>query len=236
MAMKKYFTQCTILSFFLLLGAPGSGRVATDEAAAMTSEITVRVYNYAAVPEQRMARAQQHAAAVFAKADLQPRWVDCRLSGAEPIKDAACEEPLRPTDVVLRILPQKMAARLPVKAAICGFALPAKYLGFGIATVLYQRVDELVSRGSFSTDGNSARALVLGYIIAHEVGHLLLGKGSHAARGLMSFPWNKKELKEAAWGGLLFTRGQKRRIQAALLERIVSPQDFQRDLSSRASR
>jgi len=209
--MKKYFTQCTILSFFLLLGAPGSGRVATDEAAAMTSEITVRVYNYAAVPEQRMARAQQHAAAVFAKADLQPRWVDCRLSGAEPIKDAACEEPLRPTDVVLRILPQKMAARLPVKAAICGFALPAKYLGFGIATVLYQRVDELVSRGSFSTDGNSARAL-------------------------MSFPWNKKELKEAAWGGLLFTRGQKRRIQAALLERIISPQDFQRDLSSRASR
>jgi len=52
----------------------------------------------------------------------------------------------------------------------------------------------------------------------------------------MSFPWNRKELKEAAWGGLVFTRGQKQRIQAALLARIVSPQDFQQDLSSRVSR
>ena len=234
--MKKYFTQCIVLSFSLIFGAPGSGRAATDEAAGTTSEITVRVYNYAAVPEQRMVRAQKHAAAVFAKAGLQPRWVDCRLSGSEPIKDVACEAPLLATDVVLRILPKKMADRLGVKAAICGFALPAKYLGFGIATALYQRVDELVSQGSFSMDGNSARALVLGYIIAHEVGHLLLGKGSHAARGLMSFPWNRKELKEAAWGGLVFTRGQRRRIQGAMLERIVSPQEFQRSLSPRASR
>ena len=215
--MKKYFTQCTVLSSSLLLGAPGFSRAATHEPAGTAPEITVRVYNYAAVPEQRLARAQGHAATVFARASLEPKWLDCRLSSAEPIKDAACEEPLRPTDVVLRILPRKMAARLGVKHAICGFALPARNLGFGTATIFYQRVHELVSQGSFSVDGNSA--LVLGHIIAHEIGHLLLGKGSHTSRGLMSFPWNKKELKDAAWGGLIFTRGQTRRIRDALLQR-----------------
>ena len=217
--MKKYFTQCTVLSFSLLLGAPGFSRAATHEPAGTAPEITVRLYNYAAVPEQRLARAQGHAATVFARASLEPKWLDCRLSSAEPIKDAACEKPLRPTDVVLRILPRKMAARLGVDHAICGFALPAKNLGFGIATIFYQRVDKLVSQGSFSVEGDSARALILGHIIAHEIGHLLLGKGSHASRGLMSFPWKKKELKDAAWGGLVFTRGQTRRIRDELIER-----------------
>ena len=117
----------------------------------------MRVYNYAAVPEQRLARAQGHAATVFARAGLEPKWLDCRLSSAVPIKDAACEERLRPTDVVLRILPQEMAARLGVKYAICGFALPAKDLGFCIATIFYQRVDELVSQGSFSVTATAPR-------------------------------------------------------------------------------
>ena len=113
--MKKYFTQCTVLSFSLILNASGLSGAETQEPAELGSEITVRVYNYAAVPEQRMARAQRHAATVFAKVGLEPTWLDCRLSSAVPIKDAACEERLRPTDVVLRILPQKMAARLGVK-------------------------------------------------------------------------------------------------------------------------
>ncbi len=234
--MKKYFTQCTVLSFSLLLGAPRSSQAAPQESAKASTEINVRIYNYAAVPEQRMARTQRHAAMVFTKVGLDPIWLDCRLSSAEPIKDAACEEPLRPTDIVLRILPRKMAARLGVKHAICGFALPAKKLGFGTATIFHQRVDELVSQGSFSVDRNSAQALVLGHIIAHEIGHLLLGKGSHASRGLMSFPWNKKELKEAAWGGLAFTRGQTRRVRNAMVERTVSPEKFRRGISPRASR
>ncbi len=234
--MKKYFTQCTVWSFSLFLAAPGFSWAATHERAGRSLQMTVRVYNYFAGSEPRLARAQGHAATLFAKAGLEASWLDCRLSSADPIKDAACEDPLRPTEVVLRIIPTKMAARLGLKHSICGFALPAKNLGFGIATIFYQRVDELVSQRSFPVDGDNTRALVLGLIIAHEIGHLLLGKGSHTSRGLMSFLWNQKELRDAASGGLVFTRGQRRRIQEAFLRRTVSPQEFRQGLSPRASR
>ncbi len=88
-----------------------------------------------------------------------------------------------------------------------------------MATVFAHRVEELVSRGSFLTEGDSARALGLGHLIAHEIGHLLLGKDSHAPRGLMRYPWKARDLKQAAWGGLTFTGGQTSRIRDELGER-----------------
>jgi hypothetical protein len=49
---------------------------------------------------------------------------------------------------------------------------------------------------------------LLGYVVVHELGHLLLGKDSHSTDGLMRAKWEVAELREAAKGKLLFTRNE----------------------------
>jgi hypothetical protein len=55
---------------------------------------------------------------------------------------------------------------------------------------------------------------LLGCVIAHELGHLLLGKDSHSATGLMSAVWQDSELRQAAQGNLFFTAGQGVRMRS----------------------
>jgi hypothetical protein len=57
---------------------------------------------------------------------------------------------------------------------------------------------------------------LLGAAIAHELGHLLLGKDSHAAAGLMRLVWTAGELAAASKGRLTFTEEQGRRLRASL--------------------
>ena len=49
---------------------------------------------------------------------------------------------------------------------------------------------------------------LLGYVIAHEVGHLLLGTDSHSHDGIMQGRWEDVQLREAGKGNLQFTSSQ----------------------------
>ena len=53
-----------------------------------------------------------------------------------------------------------------------------------------------------------SKAVILGHVIAHGLGHLFLGPRSHSSEGLMGFPWAKKQLRMAAEGSLNFTAKQ----------------------------
>jgi hypothetical protein len=46
---------------------------------------------------------------------------------------------------------------------------------------------------------------VLGLVVAHEIGHLLLQMGGHSPVGIMHFPWSPKELGLANHNFLVFT-------------------------------
>jgi hypothetical protein len=49
---------------------------------------------------------------------------------------------------------------------------------------------------------------VLGHVMAHEVGHLLLGTKAHAAIGIMRPHWYGEQLGAISKGSLLFTAEQ----------------------------
>ena len=49
-------------------------------------------------------------------------------------------------------------------------------------------------------------AKVLGIVMAHEIGHLLLGFGAHSSAGIMSGRWGKFEMDLVAAGLLGFTK------------------------------
>ena len=57
---------------------------------------------------------------------------------------------------------------------------------------------------------------MLGHVIAHELGHLLLGSNSHATSGIMRSRWQAAELQSLAHGALFFTPDQVKLMQARL--------------------
>jgi hypothetical protein len=57
-------------------------------------------------------------------------------------------------------------------------------------------------------------------MMAHEIGHLLLGVNSHSRRGVMSAPWDSNKLRQAEIGQLGFVRQQAAAIRAESLRRL----------------
>ena len=84
-----------------------------------------------------------------------------------------------------------------------------------MAYIFHHRVEELCK-------DRYPEAAVLGHMIAHEIGHLLLGLSSHSRTGIMSVPWRSKDLKRAGQDGMRFTKKEARRIRANLHKRSQS--------------
>ena len=80
-------------------------------------------------------------------------------------------------------------------------------VGTRVAIIPYPRVLELARNGSASV------GLVLGHVIAHELGHLLLQRATHSAAGLMRATL---DLQLAQQGRLLFTAPEGQAIRAAI--------------------
>ena len=82
-----------------------------------------------------------------------------------------------------------------------------------------------MSRAAFSRAAlASAKALavlslgeLLGYIVVHELGHLLLGKDSHSSEGVMRPVWQFEDLQQAARGRLGFTLSQVEQMRGRYL-------------------
>ncbi len=78
-------------------------------------------------------------------------------------------------------------------------------------TIFWDRIRVEAAAGSHS------EAMLLGYVIAHELGHLLLPPGYHSAYGIMQGRLNYEDLSQARrLGNLCFSEKEAARMQAAL--------------------
>jgi hypothetical protein len=66
------------------------------------------------------------------------------------------------------------------------------------------------------------QSLLLGAVMAHELGHLLLSTDSHSTSGLMRANWSSEELLAIRQKALHFSSGETRRIQKAVMARHQS--------------
>ena len=67
--------------------------------------VTIRVYDYAAVPPAQMAAARAAAGRIFEDAGISVSWLECRVPGAP--ERAACTEPLLSLRKVVNQPPQQ---------------------------------------------------------------------------------------------------------------------------------
>jgi hypothetical protein len=109
-----------------------------------------------------------------------------------------------------------MAERFPLGHDFCGFALLPVSGGFGVtANVFAERAKEM---------GGSTESLrvILGDLMAHELGHLLLGQPGHSVAGIMRAQWQTRELQRAVEGTLFFLPEQAQTIRAQVLARMIN--------------
>ena len=118
------------------------------------------------------------------------------------------------TNLCLRILPGAMSNRGEERFEAMGSAFPTDDNTGFIANVFYKRLEGLGASVACS------RATMLGNVIAHELGHLLLGRNSHSESGIMSANWQRDgQVARLRAGSLLFTPQEAQRISYIILER-----------------
>jgi hypothetical protein len=194
-----------------------SGLVTASQAAAPKTKpnnliLTIGVRNYANVDGETLEKAEGVATLIFRQAGVQTQWIDLEI----------------PNDVDSSILQVQliagvMAERLNVPHNVMGLA-PGNDRDRHFVYVLYDGVEalaraqkEAVLKGEVQRNAN--RAQILGILVAHEIGHLLLNLPSHSGAGIMRGDWNFKDLEDAAYGCLLFTRPQAESLQTEVASR-----------------
>jgi hypothetical protein len=131
-----------------------------------------------------------------------------RHPGSAP-RDAISRLPI--AEVTLIILTPKMAARGHVEEGALGFAaVPSEGMG-RIAYAIYDRVRDTAARAAMNEDD------LLGFVMAHEIAHLMLPRGAHEERGLMRGHWNVRDFQQIDVMTLGFSPQQAAEIRGTLL-------------------
>ena len=172
--------------FLGLVAAGGVGAMlttgATYGAELAWTALDVRVYDSAGVSKAAMRAALETAAQALRPADVEVTWVACSASSA-----GSCAAPLRGGELIVRLV--RLESASAAAAESLGTALLDPKTGTGVlATVYVDRVERLArtSHGELGT--------LLGRAMAHEIGHLLMGRSEHAVRGLMRPRWTRAEI------------------------------------------
>ena len=165
--------------------------------AAPTKGPALTVLVYAAVGPDTMVSAEKASSRIMQRAGVRLIWRNCgQRDVCEVLPD---ENPL-----VLRIVQGSFGDRLA-----CSFVTQA---GGSNAVVGFGNVQRLAASSGIPLPQ------VLAAVLAHEVGHLLLGP-AHSRIGLMHSSWDTRDLSHLGQGQLKFDFDQSSRLQSALRAR-----------------
>lgn len=220
--MRKSQFRLAILGL-LLTGLAGSSPAAAANPKKTAGTCTVHVRNLARVDSKTLAEAEKVATDIFHEAGVETRWVDQAIGSSPEIKseDGDSLPPLGPSDLWLNMLSRSTAATIGLPNDVMGVA-PGSGPDRRIVYVFYDSLEPLAERQVRALNKGdiirpASRAQILGHIIAHEIGHLLLDLPSHSESGIMRGNWDLKDLQDVAFGSLFFTPSQ----AAVLREEVV---------------
>ena len=166
-------------------------------------QMRIRLCNLDAVPETTIASARPVVVAIFRPLQVDLTWAACDdRTGAAPA-------------VILRL--RRHGPFLESDSGsldMMGMAFTSVGITGTLADVYYAAVEK------FAAKYGADPAEVLGCVIAHEIGHLLLGPG-HVDAGIMCARWNTRTLKSARQRWLTFNRTQRAAIHRELQARSL---------------
>jgi hypothetical protein len=195
------------------LAATGSGTLAWAKNPEKTAEvITLRVYDYAQVSRPALLAAEGEATRILRQASVELRWVDCPTVEAERDSYRQCLSAGLEDALVIRVLPKAMVGLQEKTADTLGSAIGCDHGPCSVAGVYYDRVRSL------SGAATAPVPTLLGRVMAHEIGHILLGPQAHSRTGIMRAYWTDHELSSAASQEMVFTAEQSHRMKSRIAE------------------
>jgi len=170
-----------------------------------TPTLTLRIYDFDQIPPSEIESAKQVASDIFRIAGLQTRWVDCPFQ-------SRCRTDIEGPEFRLRIVPPTLGHEMASDDAL-GLATPCADDELACIVYIFNwRIHGLASSYHLSP------GRLLGHVIAHEIGHQLLGSGAHNPFGIMQHRLPIPETERI----LFFTPGQAKQLRAELAVRIAT--------------
>jgi len=178
---------------------------------ALAPRVRLSVFNDAGIPADTLAQAAARATAILAQSGVELDWLDCGRPDPADFSPPTtpCSVVAWPHQLSVRILPRARS----IGADIFGQAFLDDAGRGAYSNVYFSNLAANREHAQLS-DGD-----MLGFVIAHEVGHLLLGSNSHSLSGLMQARWDSSALHSALHNTLFFTSAQ----SATLRSRLCSP-------------
>jgi hypothetical protein len=203
------FTKCGLryLSFLLTLGGLDARSREPD------LEIDVHIYNYSAVSNETLARGEHVAEEIFHPAGIKIVWLDCPVTRQDAARNRTCSLPGARPKLELHVLTDSMSDSVGTGKDTFGSAVVPGNPAFAVVAYVYAgRAHRLAERREFD--------VILGRVIAHELGHLLLGNNSHSSVGIMKARWTPRDLDPASAASISFLPIEARKIHAQVLARL----------------
>ncbi len=183
---------------------------------------TVHVSNYARVAPETLATAERVASEIFTQAGVGTIWVD---AGITP-QGLASQTSGPLLNIWLNVLPSAMAHRLGRFDDMMGLA-PGAGPDRRVVYAFYDVIDAFTRTESMASKSPIPPALILGHVIAHEVGHLLLNLETHSSTGIMRGDWNRRVFQDAKSGFLVFASQQAEAIRSEVIRRTGQREGIQ---------
>jgi hypothetical protein len=176
------------------------GMLAAADVTAQTSDpltINVVVIDEVGVPAATKRQAQEKASRIFKGLGMTLVWLPAEAPPAGSL--------------IVKIVGAPLGQK-GKNPTVLGIAARSKEGRGGIAWLYHRRIAELAQALSLDV------SQMMGHVVAHEMGHLLLPHGSHSMAGLMKGEWDTRQAVLASMGALTFDEDQAATIRARLLK------------------
>jgi hypothetical protein len=168
-------------------------------------ELVVAVHNHAGVSANTLAQTERTASSIFKQAGVDVDWANCDLPAEEGQIASSCHVTEFPRHLQLSIARRSKN----FTESILGVSFLAEDGSGCYSDVFLEPTEELHEKLQAIDLGT-----LLGHVVAHEIGHLLLGTNSHSDVGIMRPQWNGRDLANASKGELHFTQAQGQTMRA----------------------
>lgn len=175
--------------------------------------VTVMMVNQAGAPQSVVQAAQQEAAWLFRRTGIGITWIDCDRA-AYDAGAGRCRESASPLFFAVQLITEDRREGSSRNAM--GFAMP-KVGGGNHAAIVLPRLRQFAHR----FPDIPAEPSLLGYAIAHELGHLFLGYLEHGP-GVMKARWDRGEYAAISRRQMVFTSEQAGAMQQTLSRRELT--------------
>jgi len=180
--------------------------------------LTARFYSVVDVPTGDRVAATVVAAHILGAAGIDFRWTDCNdhVTAGQRVTSERCLTPLAADEVIVRLVhePASGPVRKPGADRLGDAYVDTAAASGSLATVYVDRVSIMAHAAGIDP------GTLLGRVVAHEIGHLLLGTATHRPSGLMRAEWSTTLLQRQMTNDWRFSKLDAADVREGVLRRV----------------